>query len=79
MGARQSKRSVDITTTPKKGEGDSPVIEGEGKVKEIGEVDPKVTTNGTVHTEVEGDVSRKAFVFICPDLPLPILQLSSRF
>ncbi|KAK9687770.1 hypothetical protein QE152_g36015 [Popillia japonica] len=53
MGARQSKRSVDITTTPKKGDGDSPIIEGEGKVKEIGDVDAKVTTNGTLHTEVE--------------------------
>lgn len=56
MGARQSKRSVDITT-PKKGDGDSPVIEGEGKVKEIGDLDAKVTTNGTVHTEVESNVS----------------------
>lgn len=57
MGARQSKRSVDITTTPKKGDGDSPIIEGEGKVKEIGDVDAKVTTNGTLHTEVESTVS----------------------
>lgn len=53
MGARQSKRSVDITTTPKKGEGDGGPVEGEnvGKVEKIAEVDLKVTTNGAaVHT-----------------------------
>lgn len=78
MGARQSKRSVDITTTPKKGDGDSPVIEGEGKVKEIGEVDPKVTTNGTVHTEVESNVSlSQALIFpLTVDLSLSKLLKS---
>ncbi|RZC31915.1 pollen-specific leucine-rich repeat extensin-like protein 1 [Asbolus verrucosus] len=51
MGARQSKRSVDITTTPKKGE--DGVVEGEGKVEKIAEIDAKVTTNGAIHTEIE--------------------------
>jgi preprotein translocase subunit YajC len=51
MGARQSKRSVDITTTPKKG--DDVVVEGEGKVEKIAEIDAKVTTNGAIHTEIE--------------------------
>lgn len=51
MGAKQSKRSVDITTTPKKGEAESPV-EGEGKVEKIADLDAKleakVTTNGSI-------------------------------
>ncbi|KAF7287310.1 hypothetical protein GWI33_001675 [Rhynchophorus ferrugineus] len=54
MGARHSKRSVDITTTPKKGEEGAAVIEGEeGKLEKIAEPDLKVTTNGTVHNEIE--------------------------
>lgn len=52
MGARQSKRSVDITTTPKKGDADSPVVEGEGKLERIGDVDAKLT-NGDIHKETE--------------------------
>lgn len=56
MGARQSRRSVDITTTPKK-EGESPVVVGEGKLEKIGDIDSKVTSNGTVHTEIEFAVS----------------------
>lgn len=56
MGARQSKRSVDITTTPKKGEGEV-VCEGEGKLEKIPEIDNKVTTNGTLHPEIEFAVS----------------------
>ncbi|VEN45175.1 unnamed protein product, partial [Callosobruchus maculatus] len=52
MGARQSKRSVDITTTPKK---DGEVaVEGEGKLEKIGDADLKATTNGSLpHTDVE--------------------------
>ena len=49
MGARQSKRSVDITTTPKK-EGENAVVEGEGKLEKIGDIDVKVTSNGAIHT-----------------------------
>lgn len=56
MGARQSKRSVDISTTPKK-DGESPVLEGEGKIEKIGELDAKIT-NGDVHKEVDGAVSK---------------------
>lgn len=52
MGAKQSKRSVDITTTPKKGEAEA-IVEGEGKVEKIGDVDVKATTNGALHTELE--------------------------
>ncbi|CAH1154142.1 unnamed protein product [Phaedon cochleariae] len=53
MGARQSKRSVDITTTPKKGEGEV-IAEGEGKLEKIGDADIKATTNGAVpHIEIE--------------------------
>ena len=53
MGARQSKRSVDITTTPKKeglpaeagvvGDAAAP---GDGKLERIEEADTKPTTNG---------------------------------
>lgn len=57
MGARQSKRSVDITTTPKKGEGEI-VVEGDGKVEKLPEIDAKVTTNGAIHTEIEYAVSK---------------------
>lgn len=56
MGARQSKRSVDITTTPKKGD-EVAVEAGEGKVEKIAEIDAKVTTNGAIHTEIEYAVS----------------------
>lgn len=57
MGARQSKRSVDITTTPKKGE--EIIAEGEGKLEKIGDADIKqVTTNGAVpHNDIEVGVS----------------------
>lgn len=55
MGAKQSKRSVDITTTPKK-DGECPIVEGEGKLEKIGDLDVKVT-NGDVHKEVETPVS----------------------
>lgn len=57
MGARQSRRSVDITTTPKK-DGEAVVAEGEGKLEKIGEaVDVKVTSNGTIHNDIEFAVS----------------------
>lgn len=58
MGARQSKRSVDITTTPKK-EGENAVVEGEGKMEKIGDMDVKVTSNGAIHnnTDIEYAVS----------------------
>ncbi|KAK9886071.1 hypothetical protein WA026_014855 [Henosepilachna vigintioctopunctata] len=53
MGARQSKRSVDITTTPKKGDGD--VAVGEEKIEKLGDADVKaVVTNGAAtHTDIE--------------------------
>lgn len=63
MGARQSRRSVDITTTPKK-EGEAIVAEGEGKLEKIGEVDVKVTSNGTVHSDIEFAVS-VVYLFSC--------------
>lgn len=63
MGGKPSKRSVDITTTPKKGEGDSP-IEGEGKVEKIGDLEAKITTNGAVHTEIEYAVSPFFFLHV---------------
>lgn len=67
MGQRQSKRSVDITTTPKKGEGDV-VVEGEGRLEKINEVDQiKATTNGdALHNDAEITVSncrKKLFAF----------------
>lgn len=62
MGARQSKRSVDISTTPKKGEGDNPIVEGEGKIEKIGDIDAKIT-NGDVHKEVESSVSLFTYLF----------------
>lgn len=63
MGARQSKRSVDITTTPKKeglpaeggvvGDAAAP---GDGKLERIEEADTKPTTNGIApHTEAAED------------------------
>uniref|UniRef100_A0A6P7GAY2 A-kinase anchor protein 200-like n=1 Tax=Diabrotica virgifera virgifera TaxID=50390 RepID=A0A6P7GAY2_DIAVI len=53
MGAKQSKRSVDITNTPTKGEVEA-VGEGEGRVVKIGDADIKATTNGAVpHTDLE--------------------------
>lgn len=67
MGARQSKRSVDITTTPKKGEGDGGPAEGEGvgKVEKIAEIDIKAAaaTNGAaVHPAENGDADDTATV-----------------
>lgn len=65
MGARQSKRSVDITTTPKKGE-EGVIGEGEGKVEKIAEIDAKITTNGAIHTEIEYAVScSSSIIFLC--------------
>lgn len=66
MGAKQSKRSVDITTTPKKGEGE--VVEGEGKLEKIQDVDQPVkpATNGdAVHGDaiVPNDVSVSFYTF----------------
>lgn len=63
MGARQSKRSVDITTTPKKegipaeggvvGDAAAP---GDGKLERIEEADTKPTTNGIApHTDAAED------------------------
>lgn len=62
MGARQSRRSVDITTTPKKeglpadgGVGDA-AAPGDGKLERIEETDTKPTTNGIApHTDVPED------------------------
>lgn len=62
MGARQSRRSVDITTTPKKegapaegGVGDT-TAPGDGKLERIEETDTKPTTNGIApHTDVTED------------------------
>ncbi|XP_031772426.1 A-kinase anchor protein 200 [Apis florea] len=62
MGARQSRRSVDITTTPKKeglpadgGVGDA-AAPGDGKLERIEEADTKPTTNGIApHTDVPED------------------------
>lgn len=62
MGARQSRRSVDITTTPKKeglpaegGVGDN-AAPGDGKLERIEETDTKPTTNGIApHTDVPED------------------------
>ncbi|XP_057671014.1 cell surface glycoprotein 1-like isoform X1 [Diorhabda carinulata] len=53
MGAKQSKRSVDITNSPTKGEAEA-IGEGEGRVVKIGDADIKSTTNGAVpHTDIE--------------------------
>ncbi|XP_012283757.1 neuromodulin [Orussus abietinus] len=58
MGARQSKRSVDITTTPKKegvpAEGVGDAAPGDGKLERIEETDAKPTSNGIgPHTDAE--------------------------
>lgn len=58
MGAKQSRRSVDITTTPKKGECEN-AVEGEVKLEKIADIEAKVTTNGGIHTEIEFAVSNK--------------------
>lgn len=64
MGARQSKRSVDITTTPKKGDGEI-IVEGEGKLEKIGDADVKVATNGSVpHNDLEAGVSVSYFILL---------------
>ena len=52
MGARQSRRSVDITTTSKRDENEHPV-EGEGKLEKISELENKIATNGSIHNEIE--------------------------
>lgn len=57
MGARQSKRSVDISTTPKK-DGEIAAVEGEGKIEKIGDLDTKIT-NGDLHKDV--DITVKHF------------------
>lgn len=65
MGARQSKRSVDITTTPKKGEAEgSPV--NEDKIEKLGDADVvEVVTNGTTaHTDIEFVVSFTLIFFL---------------
>lgn len=62
MGGKSSKRSVDITTTPKKGD-DEVVAEGEGKLEKIGDADVKITSNGAVHTDLEFAVSAPSFFF----------------
>ena len=61
MGGRQSKRSVDITTTPKKDAlpmeaGSDAAALSDGKLEKIEELKP--TTNGTaVHTEAPTELS----------------------
>ncbi|XP_015184716.1 PREDICTED: uncharacterized protein DDB_G0286299-like [Polistes dominula] len=62
MGARQSKRSVDITTTPKKegvpseGAVGDAATPGDGKLERIEESDAKPTTNGIAYrTDVNED------------------------
>jgi len=62
MGARQSKRSVDITTTPKKegmpaeGGVSDAAAPGDGKLERIEEADTKPTTNGIApHTDTTED------------------------
>ncbi|XP_028046038.2 A-kinase anchor protein 200 [Monomorium pharaonis] len=63
MGARQSKRSVDITTTPKKegipaegGVVGDVAAPGDGKLERIEEADTKPTTNGIApHTDSAED------------------------
>ncbi|XP_057335519.1 A-kinase anchor protein 200-like isoform X2 [Microplitis mediator] len=62
MGGRHSKRSMDVTTTPKKdgipAEGDAPAV-GDGKLERIEEADAnttKPTTNGVApHTDTPED------------------------
>lgn len=60
MGVRQSKRSVDITTTPKKeaaaNEASDATTPGNGKPERIEDADSKPTNNGLVsHTETPED------------------------
>lgn len=62
MGGRQSRRSVDITTTPKKeglpadGSVGDAAAPGDGKLERIEETDTKPTTNGIApHTDVVED------------------------
>ncbi|XP_011314667.1 myristoylated alanine-rich C-kinase substrate isoform X1 [Fopius arisanus] len=60
MGARHSKRSMDVTTTPKKeglpAEGGDAAPVGDGKLERIEEADVKPTTNGVgAHTEASED------------------------
>ncbi|XP_078037151.1 uncharacterized protein LOC144470154 [Augochlora pura] len=62
MGGRQSRRSVDITTTPKKegvpadGSVGDAAAPGDGKLERIEETDTKPTTNGIApHTDVAED------------------------
>ncbi|XP_063990275.1 A-kinase anchor protein 200 isoform X2 [Diachasmimorpha longicaudata] len=64
MGARHSKRSMDVTTTPKKeglpAEGGDAAPVGEGKLERIEEADVKPTTNGVgAHTEASEDKDAK--------------------
>ncbi|KAK0175666.1 hypothetical protein PV327_009398 [Microctonus hyperodae] len=66
MGARHSKRSMDVTSTPKKEGlsaegGDAPTI-GDGKLERIEEIDAKPTTNGVaphIDTPEEKDIKDK--------------------
>lgn len=62
MGGRQSRRSVDITTTPKKegipadGSVGDAAAPGDGKLERIEETDTKPTTNGIApHTDIVED------------------------
>ncbi|XP_076297660.1 uncharacterized protein LOC143217358 [Lasioglossum baleicum] len=62
MGGRQSRRSVDITTTPKKeglpadGSVGDAAAPGDGKLERIEETDTKPTTNGIApHTDIAED------------------------
>lgn len=59
MGARHSRKSMDVTTTPKKDgvaeSGDAGAV-GDGKLERIEEADVKPTTNGTAtHTDTTTD------------------------
>ncbi|KAG8260131.1 hypothetical protein J6590_103753, partial [Homalodisca vitripennis] len=54
MGARQSKRSVDISGATKKGELEAGVEDGKLERLEEGDVAPKATQNGTTpHVDKE--------------------------
>ncbi|XP_044008010.1 A-kinase anchor protein 200 isoform X2 [Aphidius gifuensis] len=60
MGARHSRKSMDVTTTPKKDgvtvEGGDASVVGDGKLERIEEADVKPTTNGTAsHNETTDD------------------------
>lgn len=56
MGARQSKRSVDITTTPKKGEIDGQPLDGKLEKIEDG-VEKPAQANGATHLPPDAQVS----------------------